>query len=60
MCARNRRCYRAEPISLSSRYSYTCMQATMSYGAPGCLRLAGTVLDDLVAEQVMQVLAPAS
>ena len=21
-CARNRRCYRAEPISLSSRYSY--------------------------------------
>ena len=22
MCARNRRCYRAEPISLSSRYIY--------------------------------------
>src|SRR6266571_3531052 len=36
------------------------MQATMSYGAPGCLSLAGTVLDDLVAGQVMQVLAPAS
>ena len=32
----------------------------MSYGAPGCLSLAGTVLDDLVAEQVMQVLEPAS
>ena len=32
----------------------------MSYGAPGCLSLAGTVLDDLVAEQVMQILAPAS
>ena len=32
----------------------------MSYGAPGCLSLAGTVLDDFVAEQVMQVLAPAS
>ena len=32
----------------------------MSYGAPGCLSLAGTVVDDFVAEQVMQVLAPAS
>ena len=32
----------------------------MSYGAPGCLSLAGTVLDDFVAEQVMQILAPAS
>jgi len=36
------------------------MQATMSDGAPGCLSLAGTVLDDVVAEQVMQILAPAS
>jgi hypothetical protein len=36
------------------------MQATMSYGAPGCLSLAGTVLDDFVAGQVLQVLAPAS
>jgi hypothetical protein len=32
----------------------------MSYGAPGGLSLAGTVLDDFVAEQVMQVLEPAS
>ena len=32
----------------------------MSYGAPGCLSLAGTVLDDFVAGQVRQVLAPAS
>jgi hypothetical protein len=32
----------------------------MSYGAPGCLRLAGTVLDNFVAAQGMQVLAPAS
>ena len=44
----------------SNRLRYTCMQATMSYGAPGCRSLAGTVLDDLVAERVMQVLAPAS
>src|SRR5215467_11065927 len=32
----------------------------MSYGAPGCLSLAGTVLDEFVAGQVLQVLAPAS
>src|SRR4029453_11055860 len=31
-----------------------------SYGAPGCLSLAGTVLDNFVAAQGMQVLAPAS
>ena len=44
----------------SNRLRSTCLQATMSYGAPGCLSLAGTVLDDFVAEQVMQVLEPAS
>jgi DNA invertase Pin-like site-specific DNA recombinase len=39
---------------------YTCMRATMNYGAPICISLAGAVLDDLVVEQVMAVLQPAS
>ena len=60
MCGRCGRRLLAAYSGTSNRLRYTCMQATMSYGAPGCLSLAGTVLDDLVAEQVMQVLAPAS
>ena len=60
VCGRCGRRLLAAYSGTSNRLRYTCMQATMSYGAPGCLSLAGTVLDDLVAEQVMQVLAPAS
>ena len=39
---------------------YTCMRATIDYGAPGCLSLAGTFLERFVATQLMQVLQPAS
>ena len=39
---------------------YTCMRATIDYGAPGCLSLAGAFLERFVADQVMQVLQPAS
>jgi DNA invertase Pin-like site-specific DNA recombinase len=39
---------------------YTCMRATIDYGVPGCLSLAGAFLERFVAEQVMQVLQPAS
>ena len=60
VCGRCGRRLLAAYSGKANRLRYTCMQATMSYGAPGCLSLAGTVLDDFVAEQVMQVLAPAS
>lgn len=36
------------------------MRATIDYGVPGCLSLAGAFLERFVAEQVMQVLQPAS
>jgi DNA invertase Pin-like site-specific DNA recombinase len=39
---------------------YTCMRATIDYGAPGCLSLAGAFLDDFVAEHILQALQPAS
>src|SRR6266852_1098330 len=39
---------------------YTCMRATIDYGVPGCLSLAGAFLERFVAAQVMQVLQPAS
>jgi DNA invertase Pin-like site-specific DNA recombinase len=39
---------------------YTCMRATIDYGAPGCLSLAGAFLERFVATQIMQVLQPAS
>jgi hypothetical protein len=39
---------------------YTCMRATIDDGAPGCLSLAGAFLERFVADQVMQVLQPAS
>jgi len=39
---------------------YTCMRATIDYGVPGCLSLAGTFLERFVADQVMQVLQAAS
>jgi len=38
----------------------TCMRATSAAGGPGCRRLAGAFLERFVAEQVMQVLQPAS
>jgi len=60
VCGRCGRRLLAAYSGKANRLRYTCMQATMSYGAPGCLSLAGTVLDDFVAEQVLQVLAPAS
>jgi hypothetical protein len=39
---------------------YTCMRATIDDGVPGCLSRAGAFLERFVAEQVMQVLQPAS
>src|SRR5215831_14368801 len=36
------------------------MRATIDYGAPGCLSLAGAFLERFVAAEVMQVLQPAS
>src|SRR5256886_1585592 len=44
----------------ANRLRYTCMRATIDYGAPGCLSLAGAFLERFVAAQVMQVLQPAS
>ena len=35
---------------------YTCMRATIDYGAPGCLSLAGAFLERFVATQIMHVL----
>jgi DNA invertase Pin-like site-specific DNA recombinase len=60
VCGRCGRRLLAAYSGKANRLRYACLQATMSYGAPGCLSLAGTVLDDFVAGQVMQVLAPAS
>jgi DNA invertase Pin-like site-specific DNA recombinase len=39
---------------------YTCLRATMDYGAPGCLSLSGALLDAWVVAQLMAVLQPAS
>ena len=39
---------------------YTCMRATIDYGAPMCLSLSGAVLDDFVVAQLMAVLQPAA
>ena len=39
---------------------YTCMRATIDYGAPVCLSLSGALLDNCVAAQRMAVLQPAS
>jgi hypothetical protein len=36
------------------------MRATIDYGAPGCLSLAGAFLERFIALQSMQVLQPAS
>ena len=39
---------------------YTCLRATIDYGAPGCLSLSGAFLDDCVVAQLMAMLQPAS
>jgi hypothetical protein len=39
---------------------YTCMRATIDYGAPVCLSLSGAVLDEAVVTQLLAVLEPAS
>ena len=44
----------------SNHLRYTCMRATIEYGAPSCLSLAGAFLDDFVAEHILRVLQPAS
>ena len=44
----------------ANRLRYTCVRGTIDYGVPGCLSLAGTFLDDFVAEQILHVLQPAS
>jgi DNA invertase Pin-like site-specific DNA recombinase len=44
----------------ANRLRYTCMRATIDYGVPGCISLAGAFLDDFVAEHILMVLQPAS
>lgn len=44
----------------SSRLRYRCSRAAIEYAAPQCQGLAGRVLDDLVAAQVLAALAPAA
>jgi hypothetical protein len=39
---------------------YACIRRHCDYGEPNCQSLAGRVLDDLVARQVLKVLEPAS
>ena len=57
------RCQRRLAPSYSGKANhlrYICMRATIDYGAPLCLSLAGAALDDFVVEQVLAVLQPAS
>ena len=42
------------------RLRYRCDRALVAYAAPMCQTLAGAVLDDLVATQVLAALAPAA
>ena len=44
----------------ASRLRYSCSRATVEYAAPLCQGLAGCVLDDLVAAQVLAALEPAA
>jgi hypothetical protein len=44
----------------ASRLRYTCGRAAVEYAAPVCQGLAGRVVDDLVAEQVLAALQPAA
>ena len=43
----------------SSRLRYSCGRAMVEYAEPMCQGLAGRVLDDLVAAQVLAALEPA-
>jgi hypothetical protein len=57
------RCQRRLAPSYSGKANhlrYICMRATIDYGAPLCISLAGAALDDFVVEQVLAVLQPAS
>src|SRR3989440_6413208 len=60
VCGRCRRRLLAAYGGKANHLRYTCMRATIDYGVPGCLSLAGTFLERFVADQVMQVLQPAS
>ena len=44
----------------ASRLRYSCSRALVEYAEPLCQGLAGRVLDDLVAAQVLAVLQPAA
>jgi hypothetical protein len=44
----------------ASRLRYSCSRALVEYAEPVCQSLAGRVLDDLVAAQVLAALAPAA
>jgi hypothetical protein len=39
---------------------YACQRHALDYGAPACQSLAGERLEQLVAEQILQVVTPAS
>jgi DNA invertase Pin-like site-specific DNA recombinase len=60
VCGRCGRRLLAAYSGKSNRLRYTCIRDTIDYGAPGCLSLAGTFLDDFVAEHLLRVLQPAS
>jgi DNA invertase Pin-like site-specific DNA recombinase len=60
MCGRCERRLAPAYSGKANQLRYTCMRATIDYGAPGCLSLAGAFLDDFVAEQLLAVLQPAS
>jgi DNA invertase Pin-like site-specific DNA recombinase len=44
----------------ASRLRYSCSRAAIDYAAPPCQGLAGRVLDELVATQVLAALTPAA
>jgi DNA invertase Pin-like site-specific DNA recombinase len=44
----------------ASRLRYSCSRAAVDYGEPLCQSVAGRVLDDLIAAQVLAALAPAA
>jgi DNA invertase Pin-like site-specific DNA recombinase len=57
------RCGRQMMVSYSGRASrlrYSCSRAAIEYAAPQCQGLAGRVLDELVASQVLAALTPAA
>lgn len=60
ICGRCGRRLLAAYSGKSNHLRYTCMRATIEYGAPSCLSLAGAFLDDFVAEHILRVLRPAS